>query len=321
MRPLRAAVTASSSAVTLCAAVFVATCTQRSVGDAAQLSFDTPETAVSAFVDALERGDRKQLARVLGPGTDDLLSSGDAVADDKARQSFLEHYRAQRVLVSGGPNDVVLEVGADNWPLPIPLVRKAARWQFDGAAGAHELVLRRIGANELRTIDVMRGFVEAQRDYAATSHDGAPAGTYAQRLRSQPGKQDGLYWKVNDGEPPSPGGPLLAAAAVEGYTSKDGADDPYHGYLYRMLLAQGPDAAGGAQDYLVNGRLVGGFGLIAWPVEYGTSGVMTFIVNQDRVVWQRDLGDDTARVAKVMRDVNPDAMWVPLAPEQVVSGQ
>lgn len=321
MRHLRAAAVIARAAVILGATVFIATCTQRSAGGVAQLSFETPETAVSAFVDALERDDARQLARVLGPGTDALLSSGDAVADHEARQSFLERYRAHSALVSGGPNDVVLQVGAENWPLPIPLVRNAGRWQFDGAAGAHELVLRRIGANELRTIDVMRGFVEAQRDYAATSHDEAPAGTYAQRLRSRPGKQDGLYWNVNDGEPPSPAGPLLAAAAVEGYSSKEGADDPYHGYLYRMLFAQGPDAAGGAQDYLVNGRLVGGFGLIAWPVEYGTSGVMTFIVNQDGVVWQRDLGADTLRFTKAIRDVNPDATWTPLAPEQVLAAQ
>jgi DUF2950 family protein len=218
-------------------------------------------------------------------------------------------------------DDVVLQAGPDNWPLPIPLVRKAGRWQFDGAAGAHELVLRRIGANELHTIDVMRGFVEAQRDYAATSHDGAPAGIYAQRLRSQPGKQDGLYWNVHEGEPPSPAGPMLAAAAVEGYSVKEGANQPYHGYLYRMLFAQGPHANGGAQDYRVNGRLVSGFGLIAWPVEYGTSGVMTFIVNQDGVVWQRDLGVDTARFAQAIRDVNPDRAWTPLAPEHLAAAQ
>jgi hypothetical protein len=310
----------SLAAAILGSAMVVAGCAPRSSGDIAQLSFDTPESAVSALVGALQRDDTKQLALLLGPGTDDLLSSGDAVADHNARQSFLERYRAQRALVAGGPNDLVLQVGPENWPLPIPLVRHGGRWQFDGAAGAQELVLRRIGANELRTIDVMRGFVDAQRDYAATSHDGAPAGTYAQKLRSQPGKQDGLYWQVNDDEQPSPAGPLLAAAAVEGYSAQ-GANDPYHGYLYRMLFAQGPDAQGGAQDYLVNGRLVSGFGLIAWPVEYGTSGIMTFIVNQDGVVWQRDLGADTARFAKAMREVNPDAMWTPLAPEQIFAAQ
>jgi hypothetical protein len=198
--------------------------------------------------------------------------------------------------------------------MPIPLVRTEGRWHFDGAAGALELLSRRIGANELRTINVMRGFVVAQTEYAATAHDGVAAGVYARKLRSDAGKRNGLYWEPGAGEPPSPAGPLLASATAEGYTPA-GERVPYHGYLFRLLLAQGPAADGGAHDYAENGRLTRGFGLLAWPVSYGQSGVMTFMVNQDGVVWQRDLGEDTTLLAERIRAFNPDAGWTPLPAE------
>ena len=276
---------------------------------AAQPSFATPEEASDALVAAVEKDDR--------PALQQLLASGDPVQDRQERNAFLAGYRAQHSLSAGGADDLVLLVGADQWPLPMPLVREDGRWRFDGAAGADELVLRRIGANELNTIDVMYGFVAAQQDYAAAGHDGRKSGVYARQLRSSPGKQDGLYWEVAGGKAPSPAGPLLASAAAEGYanTGAQGGHAPYHGYLYRMLTSQGAAASGGAQDYLVDGKLTGGFALLAYPATYGASGIMTFIVNQDGVVWQRDLGTDTALAAAAITQFNPDDSWTPLAPE------
>ena len=265
-----------------------------------------------ALVAALEKHDVQELGRLLGPGTDKLLTSGDEVSDRAAREAFLARYREQHRFVAGSPGDMVLQVGADDWPLPIPLVREQGRWRFDGAAGAEEIVARRIGANELRTIDVMRSYVDAQQEYASTGHDGAAAGVYARRLRSEPDKQNGLYWETTADEALSPAGPLLAAAADEGYGH---ASASYHGYQFRMLLAQGPAANGGAHEYLVGGKLTGGFALLAYPAEYGASGVMTFMVNQDGVVWQRDLGEKTAQVAASIQQFNPDETWTPIAPE------
>ncbi|HEX5048742.1 MAG TPA: DUF2950 family protein [Gammaproteobacteria bacterium] len=282
--------------------------------DAAHRSFATPEEAVEALVAAAEKHDTAELARLLGPGTVELLSSGDPVADRAALDAFVARYRVKHELVAGSNDLLVLTVDEDAWPLPIPLVRAGGRWQLDGAAGADELVLRRIGANELRTIDVMHGFWQAQQDYAAASHDGVPAGTYALALRSDPGKHNGLYWEVAPGEPESPAGPALAAAAAEGYGGQ-GANAPYHGYLYRMLRKQGAAADGGARAYVVDGKLTGGFALLAYPDSYGVSGVTSFVVNQDGVVWQRDLGDDTARLAAAIDSFDPDSSWTPIAPE------
>lgn len=297
-------------------AMAICACTKRAPQPAEQVSFATPDEAVAALVASLEKNSIEELRRMLGPGTDELLSSGDEVQDRAARETFIQQYSARHRLVAGGPNDVVLQVGEDDWPLPIPLVRRDARWYFDGAAGADEIVLRRIGGNELRTIDVMRGFVAAQDEYAATGHDGAPSGIYAQKLRSDPGKHNGLYWEVAAGEAQSPAGPFLAAATGEGYTAQQGSRAPYHGYLYRMLFSQGPDANGGERDYLVDGRLTGGFALLAYPDAYGASGVMTFVVNQDGVVWQRDLGENTAQTAASLEQFDPGRDWTPIALEQ-----
>jgi Protein of unknown function (DUF2950) len=279
---------------------------------APQATFATPDEAVAALIAAGD--DNQALQRLLGPGTKELLSSGDPVADRRAREAFRERYQAYHELVAGSPNDLVLLVGEDRWPLPVPLVRRDGRWSWDGAAGARELVTRRIGANELRTIDVMRGFVEAERDYAAEGHDGGKPGVYAQKLRSSPGKHDGLYWEVSAAGRPSPAGPLLAAANSEGYAG-GGADAPYHGYLFKILTSQGPEANGGARSYIADGKLTGGFALLGYPVSYRVSGVMTFLVNQDGVVWQRDLGPDTATAAAAITQFNPDNSWTPLAPE------
>lgn len=277
--------------------------------------FSTPEQAVSALVDALEHNDIEAVERLFGPDMKGLLSSGDDVADRLARERFLSRYREKNQLVAGGPNDLVLQVGEDAWPLPIPMVRTDGYWSFDGGAGAEELVLRRIGRNELRAIQVMRGYVEAQQEYASTSRDGAPGGIYAQRVSSSPGKHDGLYWPTAIDEPPSPLGPLVAAATQEGYSAAEPAGRPYHGYRYRMLFAQGPEAPGGAREYIMDGQLKEGFALLAYPEKYGVSGIMTFMINQDGIVWQRDLGAETSKLATAMRTFSPDRGWIPIPQE------
>ena len=278
----------------------------------AQRGFESPESAVTALVTALEQRDRATLVAMLGPDSDALLSSGDPVADSTARADFLARYAEKHELVAGGPDDLVLQVGADDWPFPIPIVRRGGKWLLDAAAGRDEIMRRRIGGNELQTIEVMHGYVAAQEDYAATSHDGVPAGTYARTFRSTTGKHDGLYWEVAEGERVSPAGPFLADAVAEGYGA---AGEPYHGYRFRMLAAQGPAAAGGAREYVADGRQSGGYALIAWPASYGASGVMTFLVNQDRVVWQRDLGDGTEQAASAITRFDPDTLWTPIPAE------
>ncbi|HXA21760.1 MAG TPA: DUF2950 domain-containing protein [Acetobacteraceae bacterium] len=284
----------------------------------AQPSFATPEEAATALIQTVQQADAPALQKLLGPGTAELVSSGDPVADQKERETFLERYRAYHEFAAGDPNDLVLMVGEDRWPLPIPLVRRDQRWQFDGEAGTQEILLRRIGANELRTINVMRGYVEAQNLYAGSAHDGSAAGAYAQKLRSDAGKQNGLYWEVAAGADPSPAGPLLAEADAEGYGGSQAKALPYHGYLFRLLTSQGAAAQGGARSYLTDGKLTGGFALLAYPASYGASGIMTFMINQDGIVWQRDLGADTAKAAAAIDQFNPDDSWTPLAREVVM---
>ena len=291
-----------------------ASCARQQTDDTNQLSFSTPDSAASALVAALEKRDLVTIRRLLGPETEGLMSSGDTARDRTDREGFLARYRARHEIVAGGPDDAMLQVGDDEWPLPVPLLRRSGRWHFDGDAAVNELMARRIGANELRTIDVMRGFVDAQQEYAAVGHDGAAAGIYARVLRSDPGRQNGLYWQVSAGEAPSPAGPFLAGASAEGYKASAGARDaaPYHGYVYRMLFSQGPAADGGAREYVVDGKLTGGFSLLAYPADYGETGVMTFMVNQDGLVWQRNLGPKTVELAAAITQFNPDSSWTPI---------
>jgi len=292
-------------------------CSKQSQETTEVASFATPNEAVDALVNALEQKNLQQSSKILNVDAT-TLSSNDPVADERVRTSFLKRYQAHHELVAGGADDLVLMVGEDDWPLPIPLVRREGRWMFDGPAGADELIARRIGANELHTIAVMRGYVDAQGEYASQGHDGASAGIYAQRIRSDAGKQNGLYWETAPGHPSSPLGPFIAAATDEGYVAaKPGM--PYYGYRYRMLFSQGPAAQGGARDYLVGGDLKNGFAAIAYPDVYGKTGVMTFIVNQDGVVWQRDLGSDTAQIAATLQQFNPDQHWTPLVEDLAVS--
>jgi hypothetical protein len=273
-----------------------------------QTTFPTASAAADALVAACKSGDQDALLKILGPAGKDLISSGDPVADKKSQEGFAKNYAIKHRLTSEAQGFETLIVGANDWPMPIPIVRDGERWYFDSTRGHDEIIDRRIGGNELGAIAVCEGYVEAQNMYAAKGHDGLPAGLYAQRLVSTEGKHDGLYWKPGPGEPDSPMGPAVAAASAEGYT---GAADPYHGYYYRLLKEQGPDAEGGAKSYLVNGQLSGGFALLAYPATYGNTGIMTFLVDKNGVVLQKDLGDDTANVAKGITAYNPTSDWVP----------
>src|SRR5262245_27511773 len=270
-------------------------------------SFDSPEDAVAALADAGRKGDLTRLREVFGPGSESILSSGDDVADKTARENFIRQFDAKHAIVPEGRDTFTLQVGVEDWPMPVPIVRKDGRWYLDGAEGADELVYRRIGRNELGAIAVCRGYVGAQQEYAAADHDGEGAGIYAHKLVSDPGTQNGLYWQAAEGEPESPVGPFIAAAAAEGYKAGGGE---YHGYRYRPLFRQTDNANGGALDYFVKGVLKNGFALIAWPSEYGISGVMTFIVNRDGVVFQKDLGEDTETAAAAIDAYDPDSSWI-----------
>lgn len=280
--------------------------------DSEQLSFSSPEAAFEALVVAVDKAEPGSGAKLLGPGVEELLNSGDPVQDKLDRATFVTAYRDKHSLESPDENTRTLIVGANESVFPIPAVKRDGKWILDGNAGADELVYRRVGANELGAIGVMQGYVDAQNEYAAKGHDGDPPGIYALKLVSTPGLQNGLYWETAEGEEPSPAGVFVAAAAAEGYRGNT-SGPTYHGYHYRMLYRQGSNANGGARDYFINGVLSNGFGLIAWPADYGSSGVMTFIVNPDGVVFQKDLGDDTEKAASGITSFDPDSTWTAIA--------
>jgi len=269
-------------------------------------TFGSLDEAVNALVAAIRSADRTALVEILGSQGSPLVWSGDAVADKAAFQRFTAAYdRAHRL--EGGGGKVVLYVGEDDFPFPIPLVPDGPRWLWDTDAGDDELLNRRIGQNELSAIQVCLAYVDAQREYYSR---GQGLLEYAQRLESTKGKHDGLYWEARPGEPESPLGPLVARARVAGYPLPPPRGPvPYHGYFYRILLAQGPDAPGGAYDFVVRGHMIGGFALVAYPASYGVSGIMTFVVNQDGVVYQKDLGPKSAQLANAMKAYNPDKTW------------
>jgi Protein of unknown function (DUF2950) len=277
-------------------------------GAGAGRGFATLEEAATALVNALRSGDTKAILGVLGPEGGGLVSSGDPAADRRTREAFVAKYDERHRFEAGGGN-VTLVVGKDDFPLPIPLVPDGPEWRFDTVAGKEEIVNRRIGQNELNTIQVCLAIVDAQREYYGRdpSRDGVLQ--YAQKFASTPGRRDGLYWPARPGEPPSPLGDLVARAQSEGYRHPNDAPTPYWGYYYRILNAQGKDAPGGAYSFLAHGRMIGGFAAVAYPAQYGASGVMTFLVNHDGVVYQKDLGPATATLARKMAAFNPDATW------------
>jgi len=277
--------------------------------------FATPEAAAKALADAARANSEAQLLALVGAQDADLVGSGDPVEDANVRARFAELYDQKHTIdmdASGGR--ATIEVGPDQWPFPMPLVKDArGQWAFDAAAGAEEIIDRRVGRNELATIETCRAVCDAQREYRDLELADKGLGEYAQRfLCSAPGKHDGLYWPAEPGQPVSPLGPLVADAQKEGYSkSKDAQPQPFHGYFYRMLTAQGPYAPGGERSYLVDGHMTQGFALIAYPAEYGSSGVMSFLVNANGIVYQADLGDETAVIAGDMPAYDPDERWTP----------
>jgi Protein of unknown function (DUF2950) len=280
---------------------------QQEQGTAAiqQKSFATPQSAVDALIQAAASYDVPTLLAILGPDGKDLVSSADPVRDKNAAAAFAAKAKEKNVVTVDKKNrtQALLSVGNDDWPLPIPLVKKNAAWYFDSKAGHDEVLRRRIGANELDAIQVCRGYVEAQHQYATQAHDGI--NQYAQKIISSPGKQDGLYWKNEDGTSGGPIGEAVARAIEEGYTSKG----PYHGYYFKILKGQGPAAPLGRLDYVIQGVMIGGFALVAVPAEYRVTGVQTFIVNQGGLVYQKDLGPDSLQIAKQMELYSPDKSW------------
>ena len=275
----------------------------------AQQDYETPQAAVDSLVATAKSGDQKAALIVLGRGGEDIISSGDKVSDDAVRARFVASYDTKHQIAMQGDSKATLMIGDNDYPFPIPLERnKNGTWSFDTEAGRREILFRRIGHNELDAIKTSLAYVDAQNDYASKDRTGGGAGVYAQRFISAPGKKDGLYWPTGPGDEESPLGPLFAAASRQGYHAGEGRS-PYRGYYYKILTKQGPAATGGAADYIVDGKMIGGFALVAYPAEYRNSGVMTFIVNYAGNVFQKDLGHDTAQIAEDMTSFNPDDTW------------
>jgi len=278
-------------------------------------AFETPQQAADALVAAAEKQDPDALLAIFGPGGKDLVNSGDPVEDKNHLEAFTKKAR-EKMSVEADPNNpkrMLVLVGSDGWPLPVPIVKSGGKWRFDASQGREEILARRIGGNELDAIDILRGYVEAQEEYAQKLHDGSKVHQYAQKAISSPGKHDGLSWKNADGSVGGPLGDLIAKALEEGYTKKG---EPYNGYYFRTLTAQGPSARLGARNYVVNGMMIGGFAAIAWPANYGVTGIQTFLVNSDGVVYQKDLGPETAKLAAEIKTYNPDKTWVITEDEQ-----
>jgi hypothetical protein len=284
---------------------FVAT--EASAAAASQKTFASPEDAASALVQALKSRDRATTVLVLG-NAGEWMSSGDETADRAAAGRFVAAYEAKHAITRDG-DKATLTIGEDGFPFAFPIIKNGDRWGFDTAAGSRELLARRIGANELDTIKVLQAIVDAEREYASQDRNGDGVFTYAQKFESAPGKHDGLYWPTKAGEAPSPLGPLIARAAGEGYRKSDKGPTPYHGYYFRMLKGQGKNADMGAFDYVLRGRDIGGFAVVAYPAKYANSGIMTFIVNQDGKVYQSDRGPDTAKKASAMQRFDPASGW------------
>ena len=278
-------------------------------GDEAQAAFASPDQAVDALIAANRADNEKELLKILGPQAKNLLMSGDPIADANDRKRFVAAYDAAHSLQRADDGKIVLIVGLKKWPMPIPLVHRSDGWRFDTAAGEQEILDRRIGRNEADVIEVCRAYVEAQMEYA--EEHVLPDGTheYAQQFLSRPGKHDGLYWPVGPGQPESPLGPLIASARADGYAGGGHKHQPYHGYFYRILTSQSAKASGGAVNYIANGHMIKGFALLAFPAKYGDSGIMTFMVNQDGIVQEKDLGPNTAKLAMQIKAYSPDASW------------
>jgi hypothetical protein len=268
-----------------------------------QKTFSSPQDASTALVAAAQSNDERAMVDILGPDGKQIVSSGDETEDAQSRANFERKYQEMHRLVKEA-DGYTLYIGAENWPLPIPLVSRDRSWYFDTAAGKKEILFRRIGRNEISTIRVCQELVAAEKEYYSTQHE------YAQKILSDEGQHSGLYWKAADGEPQSPIGPLVASAVAEGYAkSQNGPPTPYRGYYYRILTRRGRNSPGGPKSYIVGGKMTEGFAFVAYPAEYRSSGVMTFIVNGDGVVYQKDLGTKTDILAKAMKEYNANSGW------------
>ena len=274
-----------------------------------QKSFPSPEAAAEALVNAARENNTEALLALFGPGSRSLVFSGDEVEDRQHRETFVKSYEQKNRLEAGRDGRVTLHIGNDDWPFPIPVVKTGSRWRFDTRAGRDEILSREIGENELSAIQVCLAIVDAQRDYADQMGDHTGQPEYAQKLESTEGAKDGLYWEAAEGDALSPLGPLVARARAEGYGQSGGIPTPYHGYLYKILEAQGANAAGGAYEYVVNGKMIGGFAVAAYPAAFGSSGVNSFIVNHEGFVYRKDRGRDTAKKTASMTLYDPDKTW------------
>lgn len=294
-----------------CASSKVSTAAVAEPASSAVSTFETPEQAMLSLEKVIGTHDPHAVERLFGPSGEDILQSGDPVADQEDAKRVQQDIREKLAFEDRGPDMKVALLGDEGWPFPIPLVRDHSRWRFDTEAGREEIATRRIGRNELDTIASLHAYVDAQREYFSEGHDGNPP-AYARKVVSSEGKHDGLYWATTEGEPESPLGPLMAAADREGYKLGEGAPDPYHGYYYRTLLGQGKSAPGGARSYVdEKGAMTNGFAVIAWPAKYGNSGVMTFMVDAQGIVFQKDLGNDTESLVAKFQTYDPDQSWDP----------
>ncbi len=274
-----------------------------------QTTFPSPEAAVDGLVKAAREYNTKELAALLGPGSEPLVSTGDAVDDRQNWEAFIKSYEEKNRLEPVGRGKVMLHIGKDDWPFPIPIVLSGKNWRFDTKAGKDEILNRTIGENELSAIQVLLAIADAQHDFADDTRERTGRPEYAQKLESTPGRKDGLYWEAAPGEKQSPLGPLAARARAEGYSESPGLPTPFHGYYYRILKAQGKNAPGGAYEYVIDGKMIGGFAVLAYPAAYGASGVYTFMVNHDGVVYRKNLGKNTAKIAAAMTKFDPDSTW------------
>ncbi len=310
----RAGVTRGLVAVSFSAAVLAAGASCRAVTpEPQQRTFRTPEDAVGALTEAARAGNLDEILEIFGPDGRELVDSSDPATARANREVFVVAAAERADLVDLSTGGKTLVVGHEEWPFPVPLTRDANGWRFDTAAGKEELIARRIGRNELAAIRVARTYVAAQRLYAKQAHDGKPAGLFARSFRSDPGRQNGLYWPASRGQKRSPLGDLAANAATdERDAGSDRSPSPFHGYYFRILTGQGPAAPGGAKDYLVDGEMSGGFALVAWPAHYDVTGVMTFVVNHDGHLSEKDLGPETDAAARAMTLYDPDASWTPV---------
>lgn len=302
----------SLSGLTALLAVLVFGCASMKSEGVKQTGFDSPEQALTELISAAGAHDTDRLLAIIGPAEKELIFSGDELQDKVNREVFVRLYHQKHRLEKENGQKAILFVGPDDHPFPVPIVKRADKWYFDSPAGAEELLNRRIGRNELKVMEVMLAYTDAQREYAEQDRNGDGVSEYAQRMMSREGSRDGLYWEATGDEEQSPFGPLVAVATREGHLEMketDAPQTPYHGYFYKILKRQGAHAPGGAYDYLVHGRMIFGFALVAYPAEYGSSGIMTFMVNQSGMVFENDLGEDTEKHAKALNTYDPDPTW------------